>query len=387
MGELEGPREQVRTFVAIEIPPVAQVILAATQEALQAIRGARDAVKWVRPEIIHITLQFLGDVPAARVRAVGEAVARACADVPAFTLRLSGAGAYPNLRRPRVLWVGLAGRLDVLAHLQSMVERELAGLGFAPEERAFSPHLTLGRVRRDADPAVVQALGQAVAGLQIEDSEPFLVETVQVMRSDLRPEGPIYTPLRVVPLLRDPSPTHPLPGWGEREGQEEGAYSSVRHRPFVAVIGASVCDAAVAAQAEEVGRLLAQAGAVLVCGGMGGVMEAACRGARSAGGLTVGILPGTDRDSGNPYVDVPIVTGMGYARNIIVVSSAQGAIAINGSYGTLSEIAYARQRGLPVVGLGSWQLVQAGRLTDDVELVDTPAAAVARLLALIRQAQ
>ncbi len=380
--------EQVRTFIAIEIPPAAQVTLAAVQEALQTVRGARDAVKWVRPEIIHITLQFLGDVPAARLSAVGEAVARACADVPTFTLRLSGAGAYPNTRRPRVLWVGLAGKLDVLAHLQSMVERELAGLGFPPEDRGFSPHLTLGRVRRDADPNAVRALGEAVAGLHIEESAPFLVDAVQVMRSDLYPEGPIYTRLRTVSLARETSSTpNPLPSLGEGGGQEEGEgpYPEIRRRPFVAVIGASVCHAAVAAQAEEVGRRLAQAGAVLVCGGMGGVMEAACRGAKSAGGLTVGILPGAAREEGNPYVDVPIVTGMGYARNIIVVSSAQAVIAVAGAYGTLSEIAYARQRGLPVVGLGSWQLAQAGHITNDVELVDTPAEAVARVLELIRK--
>lgn len=374
--------EQIRTFVAIEIPPAAQATLAAVQEALQAIRGAREAVKWVRPEIIHITLQFLGDVPAPRLEAVGEAVARACADVPAFPLRLSGAGAYPNTRRPRVLWVGLAGKLDVLAHLQSMVARELTGLGFPPEDREFSPHLTLGRVRRDADPEAVRALGEAVSGLQIEESEPFLVEAVQVMRSDLYPAGPVYTPLRTASLLREPE-LAPAPDPVRIQGLQEA--TSFRNRPFVAVIGASVCDAAVAAQAEEVGRLLAQAGAVLVCGGMGGVMEAACRGAKAAGGFTVGILPGADRDGGNPYLDVPIVTGMGYARNIIVVSSAQGAIAINGSYGTLSEIAYARQRGLPVVGLGSWQLAQAGRLTADVEPVETPAEAVARVLELIRK--
>jgi len=378
--------DQIRTFIAVDIPPAPQAALAAAQEALQAVRGARDAVKWVRPGIIHVTLQFLGDVPASRVEAVGDAVARACAGVPAFTLRLSEAGAYPNTRRPRVVWVGLGGKLDVLAHLQNMVERELAELGFPPEERGFSPHLTLGRVRRDADPNAVRALGEAVAGLHIGDSEPFLVEAVQVMRSDLRLEGPIYTPLRTASLVReptganDPDPSSgPLPPWGrDREG-------AIHQRPFVAVVGSSVCGAAIAAQAEEVGRRLAEAGAVLVCGGMGGVMEAACRGAKSAGGLTVGILPGADRREGNPYVDVPIVTGMGYARNIIVVSSAQAAIAIAGAYGTLSEIAYALQQGLPVVGLGSWQLARHGRLTDDVELVDTPAEAVARVLELIRK--
>jgi 2'-5' RNA ligase len=372
--------DQVRTFIAVEIPPVAQAVLAAVQEALRTVRGTRDSVKWVRPEIVHVTLKFLGDVPASRIEAVGDAVARACACVPTFTLYLSGVGAYPNTRRPRVVWVGLGGKLDVLAHLQHMVEQELAEQGFPPEERKFTPHLTLGRVRRGTDREVARALGEAVVGLRIEDSEPFLVEAVQVMRSDLRPSGPIYTPLRTVSLVREPSePADPAPA------PAPGQYASLRDRPFVAVIGSSVCGAGIAAQAEEVGRRLAEAGAVLVCGGMGGVMEAACRGVKSAGGLTVGILPGEDRNGGNPYVDVPIVTGMGSGRNIIVVSSAQAVIAVAGAYGTLSEIALARMRGLPVVGLGTWQLARDSRITDDVPVVDTPAEAVARVLELIRK--
>lgn len=125
---------------------------------------------------------------------------------------------------------------------------------------------------------------------------------------------------------------------------------------FVAVVGGSTCSAEVARIAEEVGQRLAAEGVTLVCGGLGGVMEAACRGAKSAGGLTVGILPGDDSHGANPYVDVPIVTGMGYARNVVVVRSAQAVIAVDGSYGTLSEIAHALQSGIPVIGLGTWSL-------------------------------
>ena len=113
--------------------------------------------------------------------------------------------------------------------------------------------------------------------------------------------------------------------------------------------------------AEAVGRGLASRGAALVCGGLGGVMEAACRGARSAGGLTVGILPGDDRRSANACVDIPVVTGMGHARNAIVVKTAQAVIAIDGSYGTLSEIALALQNGIAVIGLGTWALSLRGR--------------------------
>lgn len=130
---------------------------------------------------------------------------------------------------------------------------------------------------------------------------------------------------------------------------------------LIAVVGGGSCSAEVAKLAEEVGRGLAEQGAVLMCGGLGGVMEAACRGAKSAGGLTIGVLPGDNRHSANPYVDIPIVTGMGYARNVIIARSAQAVVAVDGSYGTLSEIAHALQSGVPVIGLGTWSLSLQGQ--------------------------
>ena len=108
--------------------------------------------------------------------------------------------------------------------------------------------------------------------------------------------------------------------------------------------------------AAEVGRLLAEHGAVLVCGGRGGAMEAACRGAKEAGGLTVGILPGSDRTEANPFVDVVLATGLGEARNALVVGAADVVIAIGGGYGTLSEIALGLKSGRPVFGLESWDI-------------------------------
>ncbi|HFD39772.1 MAG TPA: TIGR00725 family protein, partial [Anaerolineae bacterium] len=125
---------------------------------------------------------------------------------------------------------------------------------------------------------------------------------------------------------------------------------------FIAVIGSAHCDAQTAALAEAVGRQIARRGAGLVCGGRGGVMEAACRGAKAAGGLTVGILPGADRREANPYVDVPIVTSLGEARNALVVRSAEAVVAVSGGYGTLSEIALALKMGRPVVGLNTWPI-------------------------------
>jgi hypothetical protein len=151
---------------------------------------------------------------------------------------------------------------------------------------------------------------------------------------------------------------------------------------FVAVVGAGRCSAHVAALAEAVGRELAQRGAVLVCGGLGGVMEAACRGAKGAGGLTVGILPGTSRRDANPYVDLPIVTGMGEARNVLVVQSSQAVIAVSGEYGTLSEIAHALKLGIPVVGLSTWQLAKDGQERQAIVRAQTAREAVEKALAL-----
>jgi uncharacterized protein (TIGR00725 family) len=127
-------------------------------------------------------------------------------------------------------------------------------------------------------------------------------------------------------------------------------------RTIIAVCGAGACDPELEALAEDVGRALARSGAVLLCGGLGGVMEAACKGAREAGGLTVGVLPGADVGAANPHVVVPIATGMGEARNAIIVQTAGAVIAIGGEYGTLSEIALARKRGKLVVGLQTWEL-------------------------------
>jgi uncharacterized protein (TIGR00725 family) len=151
---------------------------------------------------------------------------------------------------------------------------------------------------------------------------------------------------------------------------------------FVAVVGDGRCSAEVAAQAEAVGRELAQRGAILVCGGLGGVMEAACRGAKAAGGLTIGILPGAQRRDANRYVDIPIVTGMGEARNVLVVQSAQAVIAVHGEYGTLSEIAHALKLGIPVVGLHTWDLAKEGEKRQAIVRAQTPQEAVEKALAL-----
>jgi len=127
-----------------------------------------------------------------------------------------------------------------------------------------------------------------------------------------------------------------------------------RPRPLLAVCGAGSCDETAAALARETGRLLAEQGAVLVCGGLGGVMAAAAEGAKSAGGLTVGLLPGTDRREANPFIDIPLATGLGHARNALIVRAAEAVIALPGGPGTLSEIALGLKMGRRVIGLTAW---------------------------------
>ena len=126
---------------------------------------------------------------------------------------------------------------------------------------------------------------------------------------------------------------------------------------IIAVIGTRQPSPEESKLAEEVGRELAKNGVALICGGLGGVMEDACRGACAEGGLTIGVIPGDDRKSANPYVQIPIVTGIGYARNVIIIKSAQAIIAVGGGYGTLTEIGYALDSKKPVIGLKTWKIL------------------------------
>jgi hypothetical protein len=152
----------------------------------------------------------------------------------------------------------------------------------------------------------------------------------------------------------------------------------------VGVIGSGDSDPATERIAERIGRELAEAGAVLVCGGLGGVMEAACRGAAGAGGLTIGLLPGAERDSGNRWLSVAIPTGLGELRNGLVVRASEVLIAIGGEYGTLSEVAFALKIGRPVVGVNTWHLTRPDGTTDTGLVVSNTEDAVAVALDLVR---
>jgi uncharacterized protein (TIGR00725 family) len=154
---------------------------------------------------------------------------------------------------------------------------------------------------------------------------------------------------------------------------------------YVAVCGPDPAAPEVAGQAEEIGRLLAKAGAILVCGGLGGIMEAAARGVQVEGGTSIGILPGSSRSAANPHITFSIPTGMGEMRNALIIRAADVVIAVAGEFGTLSEIALALKTGVPVVGLGTWELSKPGRMVaDPIVRASTAEEAVAHALRLAR---
>ncbi len=159
---------------------------------------------------------------------------------------------------------------------------------------------------------------------------------------------------------------------------------TTKKETIIAVIGTRQPSPEEASIAEEVGREIAKNGAVLVCGGLGGVMEAACRGARAEGGLTIGIIPGDDPKSANPHVQIPIATGIGYARNSIIVKTAKAIIAVGGGYGTLTEIAYALDSKKPVIGLKTWSFSRDKQIDRSIIRARTAKAAVRKALKAVK---
>jgi len=155
--------------------------------------------------------------------------------------------------------------------------------------------------------------------------------------------------------------------------------------PYVAVIGASNATEWELTTAEQVGRLLAEAGCVIVCGGLGGVMDAAARGSAAGGGISIGILPGDDRVDASRHLTVAIASGFGEARNAIVARSSDAVVAVGGEFGTLSEIALALKMNKPVIGVGTWELGRDDLAADPIVRAETPEEAVAELRRLLPQ--
>ncbi len=190
----------LRLFVAIELPEEWLAALARLQEAL---RGAGlVALRWTRPEGIHLTLKFLGAVPEKRLDEVTRAMARAAAQARPFTLRLGRLGSFGGPQRPRVIWTGVQGELEALTRLWRAVEAEIAPLGFPQERDSFTPHLTLARVPEPAQRELAGVLADALARTVLPETTPLTVREIALMRSLLGPGGARYQRLATVPLAR-----------------------------------------------------------------------------------------------------------------------------------------------------------------------------------------
>ena len=190
--------EQVRCFIAIGLPDEIKEGLVQLQAQLKS--GNQPGVKWVDPYGIHLTLKFLGSVAADRIDPITGAMGEAAQGIPPFRLKVEGLGVFPSLRRVQVVWVGVSGEVDRLAQLQQRIESNLAGLGFAPERRRFTPHLTLARLRDRASLDERQRFGQLIAGTKFELAYSFQVDAISLMRSQLTREGAIYSRISAVEL-------------------------------------------------------------------------------------------------------------------------------------------------------------------------------------------
>jgi RNA 2',3'-cyclic 3'-phosphodiesterase len=182
----------VRVFIAIALPATLQQKL---DEAARLLKNDKTrSVRWVTGKNIHLTLKFLGEVEGEKIDGISQMIQAESRLVKPFEVSASGAGAFPNLRRPRVVWIGVSAP-PVLAGLAVAIDRGTQALGFPGEDRPFSPHLTLGRVSQNASPVEVQAIGQALSTVRIGYLGSFTVTHVTLFRSDLQPSGAVYTPL------------------------------------------------------------------------------------------------------------------------------------------------------------------------------------------------
>jgi 2'-5' RNA ligase len=191
--------EKIRTFIAIELDESIKDGLTQLQERLQG-QASRDSVRWVRPEGIHLTLKFLGDVPADQIGEISRALQKSCQGFAPFSLSCGGLGCFPNLKHPNVVWVGIHEETGTLAQLQQAIEENVAPLGYPTEKRKFSPHLTLGRVQKRVGSGDLRRLGELVGASETGTWGQMEVRSVNLMRSDLRPSGAVYTRLAEVEL-------------------------------------------------------------------------------------------------------------------------------------------------------------------------------------------
>ena len=197
--------EQVRCFIAVELPEEVRDEIAQLQAQLKSVN--QPGVKWVDPYGIHLTLKFLGSVDGNRISSITKAMVEVVQGISPFHLKVKGLGVFPNLRRVQVAWVGVSGEIDKLAQLQQGIESALPKLGFASEKRQFTPHLTLARLRDRASLEERQRLGQLITDTKFEPVHNFPVDAISLMRSQLTREGAIYSQIDSVELDKPLSKT------------------------------------------------------------------------------------------------------------------------------------------------------------------------------------
>ncbi len=192
--------EQVRSFIAIELPEELKAELTRLQVGLKS--GKPTGVKWVDPYSIHLTLKFLGSVAVDRLGGITTAMEAAAQGISPFHLEVRELGVFPNLRRVQVAWVGMSGEVDKLARLQQRIESNLARLGFTPESRPFTPHLTLARLRNGTSRDERQRFGQLIASTRFDTGYTIEVDAINLMKSQLTREGAIYSRISSVGLKK-----------------------------------------------------------------------------------------------------------------------------------------------------------------------------------------
>lgn len=185
--------ETIRTFIAVEFP---QEIQDRLQQLQDDLRPSMPDVRWIKHGNIHLTLKFLGDVKVSRIDAVTEALRDVARQVSPFAMSLAGIGAFPNSRRPRIVWVGIEKGADRLIEIAKLIEASMKRLGFPREKRPFRPHLTVGRIRRLTDPA---AMTEALERSEVGELGEFTVGKINLIKSQLDPAGSIYTTLAEAP--------------------------------------------------------------------------------------------------------------------------------------------------------------------------------------------
>jgi 2'-5' RNA ligase len=197
--------EQVRAFIAIELPDELKAGLGRLQSRLRT--GNQPWVKWVDPHSIHLTLKFLGNIATDKIGEIIEVIEHSAQGISPFHLEVQELGVFPNLSRVQVAWVGIKGEIDKLRQLQQRIESNLGPLGFAPELRPFTPHLTLARLRPQASPNERQSFGQLISGTKFEPDYTVNVDSINLMSSQLTREGAIYRRISSVQLKKNLSTT------------------------------------------------------------------------------------------------------------------------------------------------------------------------------------